>query len=114
MLTHPKAPPDTPPISIATHAHPPVQGLRLGHVVKSVLHRQPVTPAASTPCPQPGEAPARLGCLQCFPFSSVLAAKPMGKGGGGGYCGDQARTVPGLSLVRGLQIGLAVQVGMER
>lgn len=109
-LTHPKAPPNT-PISIATHAHPPVQGLRLGHVVKPV---QPVTPAASTPCPQPGEAPAWLGCLQCFPFSSVLAAKSMGKGGGVGTAGDQARTVPGLSLVRGLQTGLAVPVSMER
>lgn len=113
MLTHPKAPPGTPsPL-------PPTPTLRskdsgLGHVVKPVPHRQPVTPAAApTPWPQPGEAPALPGCSQCCPFSSVLAAEPMGKGGVG-TAGDQARTVPGLSLVWGLQTGLAVPVSMER
>lgn len=83
MLTHQKAPPDTTPPSPS----PPMptgqsKDSGLSHVVKPVLQWQPVTPAsAPTPCPQAGEAPARLGCLQCFPFSSVLAAKPMGKGG---------------------------------
>lgn len=104
MLTHPKAPPDAPP---------PVQGL--GHVVKPVLHRQPVTPAAApTPCPQPGEAPARpAGLLTMLPIQFCLGCQAHGQRGVG-TAGDQARTVPGLSLVQGLQTGLAVQVSMER
>lgn len=105
MLTHPQAPPDLLP----TPTGPRTQAW---NHVRSVLDRQLVTPAELPP-PAHSLGKPQLSQAADNASHSALSLLPSLWAREGGSAGIQSGTVPGLSLVQGLQTGLAVPVGME-